>query len=78
MRDNLCLHIAIQSPEFVKPWQSHIIISQGAPLTLNCFASGAPIPSYRWFKDGTVIQDDDKFLDEGFNIDRSRLVSQFT
>lgn len=40
----------------LKPIKNPIIINEGSKLTLKCEATGNPVPSYTWLKDGSELK----------------------
>ncbi|MEQ2254605.1 hypothetical protein ILYODFUR_005515 [Ilyodon furcidens] len=40
----------------LKPIKNPIIVGEGNKLTVKCEATGNPVPTYRWFKDGNELK----------------------
>lgn len=40
----------------LKPMKIPIIVDEGSKLTVKCEATGNPVPTYRWFKDGNELK----------------------
>ncbi|XP_008425284.1 neuregulin 2a isoform X1 [Poecilia reticulata] len=39
----------------LKPIKNPIVVGEGSKLTVKCEATGKPVPTYRWFKDGNEL-----------------------
>ena len=52
------LFVAIVAP-IVESSQAVFITNEGGPVTFRCTATGVPIPSFKWFKNGTQITNND-------------------
>nr|XP_043897825.1 neuregulin 2a isoform X2 [Solea senegalensis] len=44
----------------LKPMRNPIIVDEGKRLTVKCEATGNPLPTYRWFKDGNELKKNKK------------------
>lgn len=40
----------------LKPMRNPIIVDEGSKLTVKCEATGSPVLTYRWFKDGNELK----------------------
>lgn len=40
----------------LKPMKNPIIVDKGSKLTVKCEATGSPLPTYTWFKDGSELR----------------------
>lgn len=40
----------------LKPMKNPIIVDEGSKLTVKCEATGNPLPTYKWFKDGNELK----------------------
>lgn len=40
----------------LKRMKNPIIVDEGSKLTVKCEATGNPLPTYRWFKDGNELK----------------------
>ncbi|XP_037543937.1 pro-neuregulin-2, membrane-bound isoform, partial [Nematolebias whitei] len=40
----------------LKPIKIPTLVDEGSPLTVKCEATGNPVPTYRWFKDGNELK----------------------
>ncbi|MCI4386484.1 hypothetical protein PGIGA_G00062870 [Pangasianodon gigas] len=40
----------------IKPLRSPVVVAEGARITVKCEASGKPPLSYKWYKDGTILE----------------------
>jgi len=68
--------LAVQPPQFLKKLPGHHLRTDpDIPLSLECLAEGAPLPTYDWYKDGVVISDSSQSLGFEFNFNKSRLVT---
>ena len=45
----------LEPPHFVRPMRSEVVVAIGDSVVLQCVASGAPVPSILWIKDGNVV-----------------------
>ena len=45
----------VEPPHFVRPMRSEVVVAIGDSVVLQCVASGAPVPSILWIKDGNVV-----------------------
>ncbi|MCG8668925.1 MAG: immunoglobulin domain-containing protein [Pseudomonadales bacterium] len=50
------IELVILTPPAIASQSSDQSLYEGASLTLNVTASGSPLPSYQWYKDGQPIQ----------------------
>jgi hypothetical protein len=42
-------------PEWVKPVPPHMAAPMGRPFTIECVATGNPVPTGRWMKNGREL-----------------------
>lgn len=44
----------------LKPMKNPVIVDEGKKLIVKCEATGNPLPTYRWFKDGNELKKNKK------------------
>lgn len=52
---SLCFCFSAAAPK-LKPMSIPTRVDEGSKLTVKCEATGNPVPTYRWFKDGNELK----------------------